>query len=202
MRATEPLGRRPFYAAHRYSPPASWKRDAGAWRLYAELRERSHYTPKILLACVRDFEASRALVWAYGTEHWPADSDDLVDAWTLDRDGHTYLVELRFDDSVRSPEDEGDCYSAEDVEAWRRDEWHFGYLRVSRQGEAGEGVAYLGGIEYGDYWPGDEAYQVWHLVDDMIAEVEADLLASSRDVSAELSPTLPDFVATVRRDVA
>lgn len=191
MRATEPLGRRPLYARMPWSPPASWKRDAGAWRLYCEMRERMWYSPRHLVACLRQHDESRALVWAYGTEHWPESDDRLVDAWTLDRDGHTYLVELRWDEYVRNPRDEGDCYSDEDVEAWRRDEWHYGVLRVSRQGEAGEGVAYLGGVEYGDYWPGDEAYQVWHLIGDMIAEVEADLLESSRDVSAELTPPLP-----------
>ena len=191
MRATEPLGTRPLYGRLPWTPSASWKRSTEAWRFLCDVRERwPETTPKAAAMYLRLFEASRELVWAYGTEHWP-ESERTVDAWTIERGGHLYVITLEWDTYVRDPRDEGDCYSDEDVAAWHEDEWHFGVVVCTRQGEAGEGRAAIGGVEYGDYWPGDEAYHIWHLIDDLIDEADDDLIRSTRNVSAELAPMLP-----------
>ena len=44
--------------------------------------------------------------------------------------------------------DDFDCYSKSDIDRYRNDEWHFGYLKVSASlGEKEFSAEYLGGIE-------------------------------------------------------
>lgn len=73
------------------------------------------------------------------------------------------------DDSGQSPDD-FECYSAEDIAAWKDDRWQFvGAAVVVWTDEASEHTA-LWGMESGDYWPGADTLDVLHSVGDLLAE--------------------------------
>lgn len=71
--------------------------------------------------------------------------------------------------------DDVECYTPDDVDAWKRDAWHYMYVSAhvqlvdGRRGDAG-----VGGVELGEYWPGSDASQVWHVVPDLVRQALAD----------------------------
>lgn len=71
--------------------------------------------------------------------------------------------------------DDADCYDVDDVDAWKRDEWHYMYVTAHVQLVDGRrGTAGVGGVELGQYWPGSDAAQVWHVVPGVVADAIAD----------------------------
>lgn len=84
-------------------------------------------------------------------------------------------------DSYMSPEDE--CYTPADLEAWRRDAWHYYAVTVTATLGTFTAEESLGGIDGGDYWqsrayPLDTEQQVmavaldYYPVRDMITAVQ------------------------------
>lgn len=68
-----------------------------------------------------------------------------IDQRDIDHDGTRYRVRVVIDDDAR-PYD-ADCYSPEDIAAWREGRWC--YVGVILENSAGEQVAALWGVEYG-----------------------------------------------------
>jgi len=87
-------------------------------------------------------------------------------------DDVTAVVTLSYDDGRTPGEDGEDCYSADDVAAWRENEWTFQTVTVTLTDDDGRELSYAtcGCVEVGDYWPGTEESQVWHVVPDLVSE--------------------------------
>lgn len=67
--------------------------------------------------------------------------------------------------------DEDECYGDADIAAWKADEWKFvGVSAVVTLADGSEGESAVWGVEQGDYWPGSDEYDIWHVVPDMIYE--------------------------------
>ncbi|WNM66125.1 hypothetical protein SEA_WHEEZY_85 [Gordonia phage Wheezy] len=88
--------------------------------------------------------------------HSPAASD-VIATRTLDPvDGFT-LTAYEVPDTDSTPIgqslDEGGCYTADDIEAWRRDEWQYvGVVVVASRAGVDLGSASIWGMDTGDYW--------------------------------------------------
>ncbi len=82
------------------------------------------------------------------------------------------VVEITRDDDG---EPDADCYTYEDRDAWRRDAWEYVIVTATVETSRGRASASIGAVELGDYWPGDDAGQVWHVVPDLIREAFASL---------------------------
>lgn len=82
------------------------------------------------------------------------------------------------DDDSRRPDDNGeDCYDADDVAAWERNEWIYaGTVVTVTLADGREGEASIWGTEVGPYWPGTDRSQIWHNVPDLVAEALAEAL--------------------------
>jgi hypothetical protein len=107
-------------------------------------------------------------------------------------DGWTFRVTFEQDDIGR-PEENGDCYDAEDIDAWERDRWTYYYVGVETVTPNASGSAGLGGVVAGDYWePGcrlDTEGQLWaDLLDhDLLGEAREQ---AERNVARALTGTL------------
>ena len=87
---------------------------------------------------IRTFEAEHVTYLSSG-----AAQVDLGDGWV-------YTVDADWDQHA-DPAD-ADCYSAEDVAAFERDDWFFALIKVTAtRGKVSE-TTYLGGVEVGHYW--------------------------------------------------
>ena len=80
--------------------------------------------------------------------------NDLLDEWMIDGSRwdlpFNFRVRLFHDGDVR-PED-FDCYSEEDIAAWKRDEWHFVTVEVTPEDDFGfweQASEILGGVDWG-----------------------------------------------------
>jgi hypothetical protein len=73
------------------------------------------------------------------------------DARTIyDQAGWRVHVVMNYDD-LSDPRTDGDCYTVEDIAAWRRDEWEYMHVRVEVEFHCRTvGEASCGGIEHGD----------------------------------------------------
>lgn len=90
-----------------------------------------------------------------------------------------------------STPDDADCYSPEDVQAWRDDAWHYvGTSAVVTLADGTTGEAAVWGMETGDYWPGTDEADVWEPVEELIGEALAAALEAAPDVSAVIGDTL------------
>lgn len=69
---------------------------------------------------------------------------DRIDARTITVNGRTVTLTVEPDDDT-TPMD-ADCYDADDIAAWRADDWR--YVVVTVEGPDGA-TASLGGVEYG-----------------------------------------------------
>lgn len=78
-------------------------------------------------------------------------NDFIIHSETITRDGIDFRFVLTFDVDTR-PDRDADCYSPEDIAAWRNDEWHYVDIAVTPViggVEIDSATAYLGGVEYG-----------------------------------------------------
>lgn len=110
------------------------------------------------------------------------------------------VVTLQLVDDQDSHVDDDECYSAEDITAWRENQWRFVGVVVTATLEEGEeevGEESVWRVDVGDYWPGSEEGQAWHAARDMLAEL-------ARNVTAELESRadLAERRATAEREAA
>ena len=127
----------------------------------------------------RDVRLTEEIFTETGYRTWDVDVAALrshVASWpfplTLPDGVALTLAMIREDDS--DPED-SDCYSDEDIAAWRNDEWEYVGIIVTAtlaDGRTGEGS--LWGVDVGGYYPGTELSQAWDAVTDAIAEAVCD----------------------------
>jgi hypothetical protein len=73
-----------------------------------------------------------------------------VYTWEDENAGVTLTYEI-WRDYDSSPED-AECYSPEDVAAWKKDEWHYYGVTVTATLGRFSHEEILGGIDAGDYW--------------------------------------------------
>jgi hypothetical protein len=101
-------------------------------------------------------------------------------------DGLDYRVTMEVDHDSGRPEDNGDCYDAEDIKAWEDDRWHYYVVTVkcSDPRSGAEASEALGGIDAGDYYWSqtllDTDRQVWAAVldYDVLGNARGELLDS------------------------
>jgi len=94
---------------------------------------------------------------------------------TLPDGAHAIVRVYRDDDG---DPDDAECYSPDDVEAWRDDQWQFVFVEATVTLPDGrEGTDAIGGVEMGDHWPGTDAAQIWHVVPGVVAAALADARA-------------------------
>lgn len=101
--------------------------------------------------------------------------------------GLTWSVGVEYDFDSGRPEDNGDCYTASQIEAWRSDEWHYVTLCVvpSVNGEPVDaGAQYLGGVEFG-----------WYLLTD-----ENDVHQGRADLDLDYMITCEDYYPAMREE--
>src|SRR5690606_6462857 len=70
-------------------------------------------------------------------------------------DGVNVTMRLRHDEDSHIDDDE--CYSAEDIAAWRENRWHFFGVIVTATSEEDDeelGEESVWRVDVGDYWPG------------------------------------------------
>lgn len=163
-------------------------------RAYVDARRRGE--PATLAhARVRDERLGQALSWR-GDDSWDVDLTSMAaqsSRWPYPLPsfppGATATVEVTRDDDAGI--DDAECWAVEDVEAWRADRWAFNVLRVTVRLQNGDrGIAALGGVALGDYWPGSFEAQMSATVAEMLTEALDDALGRTSDVSAALAVPL------------
>lgn len=75
-----------------------------------------------------------------------------------------------------------DCYSPENIAAWRRDEWRYVVVMVSDEDTGGRAI--LGGVEYGLTLDDGSTYGMDRIVEDHLDDLRAELTAQLAELLA------------------
>lgn len=117
-------------------------------------------------------------------------------------DGHVVRLYV-YHDADGKPADY-ECYSDEDIAAWKRDEWTYvGVSVVVMRPDGATGESALWGIEQGDYWPGSDESDIWHAVPDLIDEALGELAVEPPTPFAKIEQiraALPSFPENMEHD--
>lgn len=78
----------------------------------------------------------------------------IIEQWRIPADkwGHDYSFHVTIEPDVDAHPDEVDCYTPEQVEAWRRDEWRYVIVTVTPEFDGvlfPDAAQELNGVEYG-----------------------------------------------------
>lgn len=110
-------------------------------------------------------------------------SNDGAQVWEFERDGWSVTVRVDRDDTYYADGlPDGDCWSAQDIDAWKNDEWHEYVATVTVENGNASGTDSLGGIDAGDYWERSSLMsteeQGWSVIieHDMIENAKSDAL--------------------------
>lgn len=135
-------------------------------RDYRRLRAESGYGAREAFVTVRNArEVTQSVAELNADETYDSRGSRVS---TFVRDGWTFRVTFEHDPWMTRPEDEGECYSVEDVEAFNADRWHYYSVVVQASNGAAEGIDGLGMVEAGDYFERngllDTEGQLWQVV--------------------------------------
>ncbi len=121
-----------------------------------------------------------------GRKHYFDEYTCIGDSMTLERDGIIFTVSLEYDD-VRRPTDY-ECYSEDDVKAWRKDEWSFCGIvfRAEKNGVDLGIVDSLWRIEIGDYFKDYHVY-ISDTVEEMVPGAVKEALKRVQEMIEKLS---------------
>lgn len=110
---------------------------------YRRLRETG-MAPPLAVQVLRTKREIDALDWKH-----EGDGPNGEGVFTLTKDGLAYEVTIGVDEHAGRPEDNGDCYDADDIDAFDRGLWNYYYVTVTAP-NGGEDS--MGGIDAGDYF--------------------------------------------------